>query len=634
MKMIKLFQLFGFIFLLIATTSFKLDPVNKVHFPYREIGLTEQQAAAHLLSRFTFGARPGDVDKVVHIGLEKWFRQQLSGKLADTKSDEHLREMNLLQLTNQQVVEQFPNEQKLKQMAIEDGFIAKDSIAKLSQKELRQKLKEYRSKKGYHEERELFNQFINQKLIRAAFSDNQLHEVLTDFWFNHFNVSMTKNQCARFIPSYERDVIRPNVLQKFETILLATAKSPAMLLYLDNASSVGENAQFEEIKAQRQARRKVARKTKQKITDDKPKRKRSEGLNENYAREVMELHTLGVDGGYTQADVTEAARVLTGWTVYPFGANGQGANLKAMLEKMGEHRLAKSGFVHEGDFLFAINRHDGSPKTVLGKTFSTGDYEEGVQLLKLLAHHPATAKFISRKLAVRFVGDNPTPALVDKMANEFMSTGGDISKVLWAMVSAKEFWDAESLRSKIKSPFEYGISAIRSLNADIKRPEALNQWITRMGQKLYSYQAPTGFPDKAQYWINTGSLLARMNFGLAVASKKIQGIEFDLAELNNRHEPESAEAALPIYASLLLPERNLETTLQRLMPLVTQQHIQKNIENASDKKDTTKTKDSGLMQGSAISFSNKINQRKSFGDNQMLAQIVGIIIGSPEFQRR
>jgi uncharacterized protein (DUF1800 family) len=279
-------------------------------------------------------------------------------------------------------------------------------------------------------------------------------------------------------------------------MLLKTAKAPAMLFYLDNFSSA------------------VA------IRGDSGRR----GLNENYAREVMELHTLGVDGGYTQADVTEAARVLTGWTVYPMNENVQ-----RLITRFSPDQLARRGFVHEGDFLFNANRHDKGEKTVLGHVFPAGGgYEEGVEFLDMLAHHPSTARFTCRKIAVRFVSDDPPQSLVDKMAKTFLAKNGDIRQVLITMVTAPEFWSPAAVREKTKSPFELAIGAVRSLHAEIDQPYPLYTWITRMGEKKYYYQAPTGFPDKGTYWINTGSLLNRMNFGLALAEGQIGGVKVDL----------------------------------------------------------------------------------------------------------
>lgn len=377
-----------------------------------------------------------------------------------------------------------------------------------------------------------------------------------------------------------------------------------------------------------------------------------EGLNENYAREIMELHTLGVDGGYTQTDVTQAARVLTGWTVNP----EMEYNIK-MKQKLNPERMNKMGFVVDKDFLFAANKHDKGEKKILGVVFPAGGgYEEGLQLIHLLATHTSTAKFISRKLAVRFVSDNPPQSLIDKMTKTFLEKEGDIKEVLMTMVSAPEFWVKNTLREKTKSPFELAISAVRTVNAKVEAPYQLFTWINKMGQKLYSYQAPTGFPDKGQYWINTGSLLNRMNFGLALASGRIPGIKIDLLALNQQHEPESAEAALKIYSKLLMPERDLDQTIKRLTPLLNDPELIKKVDEAAGKtvvaktamKDDEETMEEGMMKGDSKQKKKgekspeNLNPRKNkpmqtqyaAGNNSMLAQVVGVIIGSPEFQRR
>ena len=570
---------------------------RQMRFPYRQAGLTERQAAAHLLSRFTYGAGPGQVDEVVKMGLEKWFAQQLEGNLPDDSLTQLLDPYDALKLTNEEIANTYPRMGQVVRMAIRDGVISKDS-AKVDRKEYREALQAYMRQKGYKREQELFRQFINQKVLRAAYSQNQLREVLTDFWFNHFNVSITKNDCAEFIPAYERDVIRPGALGNFSELLLGTAKSPAMSYYLDNfSSSVAEDSMM-----QRQ------------------RGKKNRGLNENYAREVMELHTLGVDGGYTQQDVTQAARVLTGWGVYPMNENGKG-----VIERFSEEQLAKRGFVHEGDFFFNANRHDMGEKKVLGQTFAAGGgYPEGVRLLEMLAHHPSTAAFITRKIAVRFVSDNPPQSLLDKMAKTFRDKNGDIKQVLITMVEAPEFWSKDAVREKTKSPFELAIGAVRSLHGTIKQPYQLYTWVTRMGEKKYYYQAPTGFPDKGAYWINTGSLLNRMNFGLALASGRIPGVSIDLAGLNNGHEPESSEAALITYGKIILPERNLDATMKRLMPMLNDPTLAQKVNEAS----TKVVPPPGMGDEAA-----PVMSETAMG-NPMLAQVVGIIIGSPEYQRR
>ena len=643
----------------IVLFSFNAYTPDKAHykFPYKSAGLTSRQAAAHLLSRFTFGAKPGDVDAVVDMGLENWFEQLLNARLPDDSLNQKLSGYDALKLTNTEVVNTYPKGAKVLRMAIKDGVINKDSVNKADKVAYKSQLISYMQQKGLKPQKELFRQFANQKILRATYSNNQLQEVLTDFWLNHFNVSMTKNDCAEYIPAYERDVIRPHVFGKFEDLLLATAKSPAMLYYLDNFSSTGADTTTND-EGNNQLRKRFASNMQNQLGDSAyeklnikiNQKKKTAGLNENYAREVMELHTLGVDGGYTQSDVTQTARVLTGWTVYPINDYGAGNAIKKVIDRIGEDRLAERGFVHEGDFLFAANRHDKGSKIVLGKTFPTNrGYEEGVQLLKMLAHNPSTAKFICKKIAIRFVSDNPPQSLVNKMAKTFISKDGDIKQVLMTMTTSPEFWSKEAVRAKTKSPFELAISAVRSLNADITMPYQLYNWVDKMGQKLYFYQAPTGFPDKGQYWINTGALLNRMNFGLALASQRIAGVKINLLALNNNHEPESSEAALLTYSKIIMPERNIDETVKRLTPLLHDPELEKKVDNAADKAPAKqqmantnedantdeemagKNKKQSKIQTDANSFAAVKTAKET---NNMMSQVVGIIIGSPEFQRR
>jgi len=576
-------------------------------FPWHESGLTEGQAAAHLVSRFTYGAKPGQVDAVVQMGLENWFVQQLGGMLADDSLEQRLSRYDALELSNEEVANMYPRNGQVVRMAIRDGVINKDSV-KVDRKEYRDVLQTYMQQKGLKREQDLFRQFFCQKVLRATYSENQLREVMADFWFNHFNVSITKNDCAEFIPAYERDVIRPNALGRFNELLLKTAKSPAMLYYLDNfiSSSPLPEGQPE-------------------MMDSAGKAKRNRGLNENYAREVMELHTLGVDGGYSQHDVTEAARVLTGWGVYPMGQFAKGAGAVRLARFTDEQVSRASGRmnIHEGDFFFNANRHDKGEKVVLGHVFPAGGgYEEGVALLNLLAHQPATAKFICRKIAVRFVSDEPPAALVDKMAKTFIDKNGDIRQVLLTMVESREFWSPAAFREKTKSPFELAIGAVRGLDGEIRQPMPLFAWVTRMGEKKYYYQAPTGFPDKGAYWINTGSLLNRMNFGLALAGGRVPGVRIDLLALNNGHEPESASAALAIYGKILLPGRDLAATEKRLEPMLSEKGLAQKVNEAA------------AAGGDGAGRAGDAGMIAPMDDNSMLAQAVGIIIGSPEFQRR
>lgn len=654
-NILKFFYLpFFLAFYLIVGSSFKISESDRIKFPYKKAGLTERQAAVHLLNRFTFGSRPGDIDELVNIGLEKWFSQQLAAGQKDDELNKRLSSYDAINLSNAEVVKLFPKNAQILRLAIKDGLINKDSVNLSDMKKYRASLATYMRDKGYRPQAELFRQLVNQKILRAVYSNNQLQEVLTDFWFNHFNVSITKNICAEYIPAYERDVIRPNSNGRFEDLLIATAKSPAMLFFLDNFSSSGTSESTlmpvnDRVRSQivNKARMQMANTDSARVQALKKvqQNRKNQGLNENYARELMELHTMGVDGGYTQSDVTQAARVLTGWSVYPMD-NAYGNPLRNMIEKAGVENLKKRGFVIEGDFLFAANRHDRGEKVVLGKGFTAnGGYEEGLELLKMLANHTSTAKFISRKIAVRFVNDEPSETLIEKMAETFKQKDGDISEILIRMVSSPEFWSAEAIREKTKSPFELAISAVRGLNADVSQPFQLNNWISRMGQKMYFYQAPTGFPDKGQYWINTGSLLNRMNFGLALAAQRIPGVRLNLLALNKNREPESSESALHRYSELILPERDLEKTIARLTPMLNDPELIKKVEKAASlnvvqqPKPVMVNEDAQQMIDATEPKGNKVISGTSQGQTQnagnlMLAQVVGVILGSPEFQRK
>ncbi len=648
-----------FCFAILLSSFVRMASVaDKLAMPYKKAGLTSEQAAAHLLSRFTYGAQPGQVEEVTKMGLEKWFKKQLEANADDEQLNQMLSKYDAIGFSNSQVEDDFPQGPRVRRWAVRDGYLPKDSLNSGNNKYQREILQTYMKDKGYRPLQELYRQFFNQKILRAAYSENQFREIMTDFWFNHFNVALNKTQCASFVPAYERDVIRPNVFGGFESLLLATAKSPAMLMYLDNSSSSGVNVPMEDqdmmsmsdmgMSAQQKAKKNErVKKIKQQIQN----KKKQGGLNENYAREVMELHTLGVDGGYTQNDVTQAARVLTGWTVAPLGKEGYGAANKNIIERLGTSGLKDKGFVLDGDFFFNANRHDNGEKVVLGKKFPAGGgYEEGEALLKMLAHHQSTAKFISKKLAVRFVNDVPPASLIDKMAKTFTSSKGDIKSVLITMVNSPEFWSEQALREKTKSPFELAMSAVRSLNAEITQPYELYSWINRMGQQMYYYQAPTGFPDNGQYWINTGSLLNRMNFGLALASQRIPGVKLNLAALNSNREPESVEAALVTYSKLIMPERDLGQTVARLKPMLNDPNLQQKVAKAADqnsaKKDSNNTgmemqstgadsvKEEKMKFGNGKKANENPTVKMQAGNNTMLAQVVGVIIGSPEFQRK
>jgi len=350
-----------------------------------------------------------------------------------------------------------------------------------------------------------------QRLTRDIYSNAQLQEVMTDFWFNHFNVFVGKDEPEPYyLVSYERDVIRPRAMGKFEDLLESVAHSPAMLLYLDNAQSIGPKS-FAALRARENELRRP-----------KDKRQAPQGLNENYARELMELHTLGVNGGYSQADVTQVARVLTGWGI---DRPQQG-----------------------GGFMFNPMKHEPGTKVVMGQKFKENGEAEGRELLHFLATRPATAQFISRKLAIRFVSDDPPQSLIDRMAKSYLASDGDIAAVLTALFHSPEFWAASDFRAKVKTPLEYVVSAVRSSGATVDNMQPLVAALRQMGMPLYGAVPPTGYKWDAEDWVSTGALVERMNFALALASNKLPGITVEWApdvDINSLMSNESAKQVIP-----------------------------------------------------------------------------------------
>lgn len=337
-------------------------------------------------------------------------------------------------------------------------------------------------------------QFVNfelteNKLYRAMYSNHQLEEVLVDFWMNHFNVYNGKGVDRVLLTGFERDAIRPYVFGHFKDMLLATARHPAMLFYLDNwQSQVPQDPPLGVVL---------------------PAAIRRPGINENYGRELMELHTLGVDGGYTQADVVAVARAFTGWTIYD------------------QTRFA--------EFQFNPAMHDRKEKVVLGHTIpAMGAEQDGLQVIDILAHHPSTAKFISKELAQRFVADDPPQSLVDRMAATFTKTDGDLRAVMQTMFSSVEFMSEGAWQSKMKSPLEMVVAAVRAMNADVADTYTLAQKIADMGEPLYGKVEPTGYPNTADAWTSTASVLGRINFAGALTTGQVQGVTMDLNRFNGK----------------------------------------------------------------------------------------------------
>ena len=619
--------------------------------------LSDHDRALHALERLTFGPRPGDLEKVLSVGLSQWIDQQLSpANISNSVLDSKLSGYRSLRMQPRELAQAFPNGQMIREAAEKKRPFPADPVQYGLWEVLVDKYDEQQrantaaaqpvptpdeatqkaaAQAGQDTARHLADLLLSlpkanrmpalmklpisdrrtllqhvpgdmrdklladfspveretwfamngptgvvvselqqAKVLRAVYSERQLEEVMTDFWFNHFNVFIYKDQDQYFVTTYERDVIRPNALGKFRDLLGAVAKSPAMLFYLDNWLSIGPNSQAAGVKPGQQP-----------PAPGNP----NKGLNENYGRELMELHTLGVDGGYTQADVTQVARVFTGWTIQPMD-QGWG-------------------------FVFDPRRHEPGPKIVLGKTIPENGINEGLQVLDMLCKSPATAKFIATKLARRFVSDDPPPRLVQAMANEFLATDGDIKEVLRTMIFSEQFWSPAVYRKKVKTPLEFVASAVRATGTQVQNPMPIVQSLNKMGMPLYQMVPPTGYSTKSEAWMNSDALLERLNFSVSLTSGGMSGVNFDPLRL----------LALGLLA---------RSPKEEIVPV-----------NTSGGTDAAVSLVEAALIGGDISKSTDKAIRKSLDDPAIgshllddpakpLATIIGLTLGAPEFQMR
>lgn len=591
--------------------------------------LSVDEAILHALNRLAYGPRPGDVERVRQMGLAKWIDQQLNPNSIDDKSVEaRLAALPSLHLNTTTLIAEYPQPKQAAKLAAatqdanwqqpqsrsdraaaviaqdaranSDAMPASQSSASSIDTPSPMKQESVNVATPGAAQRgalstdpnavprpiaddskrpaRVVEELAMAKATRAIYSDRQLQQVMDDFWFNHFNVFAGKGEDRYYLTAYERDVIAPHALGKFKDLLTDTAKSPAMLFYLDNFLSADPRA------AQRLAQERALRQARPGFNrfprpqqNPQNKKKQERGLNENYGRELMELHTLGVDGGYTQKDVTEVARCFTGWTIEKPRENPQ--------------------------FKFDERIHDPDPKLVLGKKIHAGGVKDGEQVIDLLVKNPSTAKFISAKLARRFVSDNPPPALVARMADTFKSSDGDIRAVLHAMVYSPEFWTRDAYRAKIKTPFEFVASTVRALGTDVDTSMPLVQWVGRIGEPLYQCQPPTGYSDKAEAWVNTGALLNRLNFSLALAGNKVRGARTDVSALLGADSAADRKVALDRALQVFLGGQAAPSTVETL---------QKRLD------------DPQVMQA-------KLDDPVKQVD---LAMVTGLVLGAPEFQRR
>ncbi len=642
--------------------------------------LTEEQRIVHVLNRLGFGARPGDVEKVKAMGVENYINQQLNpNTIADVVAENKVKDLQVINLTTAELYEKYPQPNQLLRQLQARGILpkdlqeARDNRVKgganavpgqrpanegemrgqmepppgnpppppagnpLDNAKYRAAIQEYYRENGLKQPQRIMAELHASRILRAVYSDRQLQEVMVDFWTNHFNVYAGKGADRWLLPSYDRDTIRPNAMAKFSQLLEATAKSPAMLFYLDNFQSVTPNPQRNNPPRRRQLaelvnqqRRRNGEPMQQPTMRQPPAQQQRRGINENYARELMELHTLGVDGGYTQKDVQEVARCFTGWTI--FQPRGGGAAANAIMGGEGARRNA-------GTFFFNARTHDDGEKIVLGQKIPAGGgINDGLKVLDILAHHPSTAKFIATKLVRHFVSDTPPPALVDRTAATFTKTDGDIRETLKTIFLSPEFNSTEAYRAKIKRPFELVISAIRTLGAETNGGPGTHQWIARMGEPLYGFQTPNGYSDSAESWVNTGGLLERMNFGLALASNRVQGTRVNLSKIAG-NAPSGVDKVKVMDDSLktILAGDVSSATREALLKQMDQEAAVSLPGPRTEPANGNPQSQQMEMQMDGPPGGAPPRQQRSRGDatiNDPVTKVVGLILGTPEFQRQ
>ncbi|MEP6945845.1 MAG: DUF1800 domain-containing protein [Acidobacteriota bacterium] len=648
--------------------------------------LTEDQKILHVLNRLGFGARPGDLERVKAIGLQKYIEQQLDpSSIPDPVAESKVKNIDIFNMTTAEVFAKYPNpgalirqldgqkrgaapaaavDPNMKDMPAVAGQPAVDPAAasKAEQQERRQRLAELYREYDLKPAGQLVPEIAANRVLRAVYSERQLQEVMVDFWQNHFNVFSGKAAVKWYIPSYERDVLRKNALGNFKDLLIGTAQHPAMLFFLDNFQSVSPDSQVagKNAKSGRvqqlikeggqlppQARERLKQlyrvndaqldaRLKQMREDPKAaaaKNRPSRGINENYARELMELHTLGVEGGYTQKDIIEVAKCFTGWTISdPQGYRRAAASMiQGNEDKRLERQQRQQGVpdeVDSGEFYFNARWHENGPKTVLGQTVNEGGIKDGLKVLDILVNSQSTAKFIARKLAVKFVSDNPSPALVSRVADAFHRSGGDIKTTLRALFSDKEFFAPENYKAKIKTPFELAISSIRAVGADTNGGPQLLAMLNKLGEVPYGYQAPTGYPDMAEDWVNTGALLERMNFAIAFASNRIAGTTVNLKDFSGSDRTQVLDKAI---ATILDGEVSPSTkaTLVR--------QIEQPLPEAKAGKpltDTSMVAASMQQPGPKGKGQNRDPKLLNPSGDPDVFKAVSLVLGTPEFQRQ
>ncbi len=620
--------------------------------------LSEDQKIVHVLNRLGFGARPGDIEKVRAIGLQKYIDRQLDATtIEDSVAESKVNGLEIFKMSTSEVFAKYPNPGALLRQ-LEGGRQAQAAAAnpqneeRMSaeeQRERRQKLQKLYRDYDLRPANQLVPQIAANRVLRAVYSERQLQEVMVDFWQNHFNVFSGKAAVRWYIPSYERDVLRKNALGNFKDLVVGTAQHPAMLFFLDNFQSrtpTGQNAgnalqrQLRNGKLDPRARERI--KQRQGLTDAQLDQRiqramqagqaqRDRGINENYARELMELHTLGVDGGYTQKDIVEVARAFTGWTIAdPRGYRRAAANEIKGAEDRALTRLQRQagvpGDIESGEFYFNAGWHDKNAKTVLGQKVDAGGVNDGMKVIDILVKHPSTAKFIARKLAVKFVNDDPSEALVGRVASAFTKSSGDIKATLRALFTDKEFFAPENFRAKVKTPFELAVSSIRALGAETNSGPAMLAMLNKLGEIPYGYQAPTGYPDTAEDWVNTGALLERLNFAVAIASNRIPGTKVDLKNFESKDK-------LKILTSAIAQILDADISAATRATLLKQ--VEQPLPDVKPGAEVGEVMDVPNMRGQGQQGgANRQARLLPPSGNPDVFKVVSLVLGTPEFQRQ
>jgi len=633
--------------------------------------LTEEQKIIHVLNRLGFGARPGDVEKVKAIGIQKYIDQQLNPtSIDDSVAENRVKNLEVFKMSTAEVFAKYPNPGALLRQ-LEGGRQAQanaqnrnappmpdpsqeQQMSETERRERQQKIQELYREYDLRPANQILPQIVSNRVLRAVYSERQLQEVMVDFWQNHFNVFSGKAAVRWYIPSYERDVLRKNALGNFKDLVIGNAQHPAMLFFLDNFESVTPNAQptnggngllqqaLRNGTLSPQLREQIKRR--QGITDAEldqrikqaqqaAQNRQRRGINENYARELMELHTLGVDGGYTQKDIVEVARAFTGWTIAdPRGYRRAAAATIQGSEEQRLNRLQRQAGipddVESGAFYFNERWHDKGVKTVLGQKVDEGGVKDGLKVIDILVKHPSTAKFIAKKLAVKFVSDNPSEGLVNRVAEAFSKSSGDIKTTLRALFNDKEFFAPANYRSKIKTPFELAVSSIRALGGNTNAGPAMLAMLNKLGEVPYGYQAPTGYPDTAEDWVNTGALLERLNFAVAIASNRVPGTRVDLRSYTGKDKEKILDRAIAeILDGEISPATRASLVKQIEQPLP---EVKAGNEVDDDAEEVPNMRAPG-QQGAAR---NRLARLLEPSGDPEVFKVVSLVLGTPEFQRQ